>query len=94
MVGGNPDSSEWGDFLNRRTAEGLEWARWAVERWSAVMEALSPSAQPVHRPASAPLLINAATREETEFLTDRALSVCRPGGCLRATLRRDLGARP
>ncbi|MDE3133203.1 MAG: hypothetical protein KGL15_03970 [Acidobacteriota bacterium] len=76
MVDANRDRSEWGDFLDQRMAEGLEWARWAVGCWSAF------PVKDVPRPL---VLVESRVRIEQGFDTVDA-KIAFLGGCVEATV--------
>jgi hypothetical protein len=63
MTDGRHDRSGWGEQLERQTAAGLAWARWAVERWSAFPVDESP------RPL---VLVESRVRVEQGFSTGAA----------------------
>lgn len=63
MTGKSHDRFAWGDQLGRRTAGYLEWARWAVERWSAFPFDENP------RPL---VLVESRVRSERGFTTGAA----------------------
>jgi hypothetical protein len=63
MTGGRHDRSGWGEQLDRQTAARLEWARWAVERWSAFPANQNP------RPL---VLVESRVRVEKGFTTGPA----------------------
>lgn len=62
MTGGDHPRS-WAERLDRRTAEGLEWARWAVARWSAF---------PIDAKQRPLVLVEARVRVEQGFTTGAA----------------------
>lgn len=63
MTEGRHDRSGWGELLDRQTAAGLEWARWAVERWSAF---------PVDENPRPLVLVESRVRVEQGFTTGPA----------------------
>ena len=85
----------WAERLDRRTAEGLEWARWAVARWSAF---------PIDANQRPLVLVEARVRVEQGFTTAAAKlafiegrvesTVAVPDAVIEALRRTDHPARP
>jgi hypothetical protein len=77
MTEGRHDRSGWGERLDQQTAERLEWARWAVERWAAF---------PVDENPRPVVLVESRVRVEQGFSTGAA-KLAFIGGCVEATIK-------